>query len=203
MLLGREGGQSGHHTAVDRLRRVDAIYRFPGRHAGQQGDTIVSGGHGVDVEPSGARRGHDVLTQHKVLDVGCGDEDALLPGQAARLAHVEKALDLLVYPADGLNLAALVDRSGDGQRLADRHAGQGRHQSIQFGRRGAIPVYAAVRLLEDERGAEGQWLFGSVARSQEAGQNQHTLGMDWPPHVHLTLDVDDVPLAHAHASGDA
>ena len=46
----------------------------------------------------------------------------LLAGQPACLAQAEKALDLLVDPADRLHFAELVDRAGDGEALLERRA---------------------------------------------------------------------------------
>ena len=48
--------------------------------------------------------------------------DALPAGQPAGLAGREEALDLAVYAADGLDVAVLVDRAGDGDALVEREA---------------------------------------------------------------------------------
>ena len=61
----------------------------------------------------------DILAQHQAVDVGLRDDDALRAGQPLFLADVEEALDLVCCAADGLDLAVLVDRTGDGDALAD------------------------------------------------------------------------------------
>ena len=50
------------------------------------------------------------------------DQDALVAAEAALVADVKEALDLLVYCADGLYLAVLVYRPGYRQPLPDSDA---------------------------------------------------------------------------------
>jgi hypothetical protein len=60
-------------------------------------------------EELAAHRLDDVLAEQEVVDIGVGNDDPLLPGEAPRPAGVEEALDLLVDRAAGLDLSLLVD----------------------------------------------------------------------------------------------
>ena len=93
-----------------------------------------------------------LLVQHEVGDVGPGDEHALVAREAHGLADLEEALDLLVHAADGLHLAALVHRAGDGEALLDGDAGEGGEQGVELGGGGAVALDAGVGLLEDQPG---------------------------------------------------
>ncbi len=105
----------------------------------------------IDVELPGLDRVDDVGPEHQVLDVLVGDDDALGPGQALGLADLEESLDLLVDSADGLDLAFLIERAGDGDVLAEGQAREAREDGVDLGRGGAVAVDAAVGLLEGER----------------------------------------------------
>ena len=63
----------------------------------------------------------DVMAQHEVSDVCRGNDHSLRPGQPADFADVEESLDLVVYTANRLDLATLIDRPGDGPGLIDWH----------------------------------------------------------------------------------
>lgn len=51
-------------------------------------------------------------SQHEMLDVSLWDEHTLRGGEASIVANIEKALNLLIDAADGLDLAVLIDRPG-------------------------------------------------------------------------------------------
>ena len=71
------------------------------------------------MEPA-VRDGLDhVRPQDEMLGVRLRDQNALLAGEAAAVADIEKTLDLLVDAADGLHLAMLIDRTGNGDILLD------------------------------------------------------------------------------------
>ncbi len=137
---------------------VPSSRALAGRDAGQDLDALVDRLDRVDVELPFADGLDDVGPEHQVLDVLVRDDDALGSGQALGPADVEKALDLLVDAADGLDLALLVERSGDGDVLAERQPGQAGEDGIDLGRGGAVAVDSAVGLLEGERGREGERL---------------------------------------------
>ncbi len=105
-----KGLQTRLDLAEDTLGRVLAfLVPAAGGNAGQELYTLGDGSDRIDVELGiGHRRDHAVM-QHQMHDVRFGNHDALLAGQAAAVADVEKALDLLVHPADRLHLALLVD----------------------------------------------------------------------------------------------
>ncbi len=87
-----------------------------------------------------------------MTDIAGRDDDTLIAGQAALFAEVEKTFDLFVDAADGLDLALLAHRTGDGQVLPDRRIGQGRKQGADFGAGGAVALDAAIGLLKDQAG---------------------------------------------------
>ena len=70
-----------------------------------------------------------------MLDVGGGQDHALVAGEAPLGADVEEALDLLVHAAHRLHLPVLVDRAGDGDRLRQRLERQRREQRAELGER--------------------------------------------------------------------
>ena len=108
-------------------------------------DRLVDVTHGIDGKPAVIHGVHNLFTQHQVLDVVSRDDDAVTAIQSAALADLEEALDLFVDAANGLHLAELVDRSGHGQGLLQRQAGQGGHQSVEAIRTDAIGVRKMLR----------------------------------------------------------
>ena len=103
---------------------------------------------------AGCGCGHHVLTEHQVRDIGLGNDHALMTGESRCFADIEKSFDLLVDPANRLNPAQLVDRSGDCERLQGRQVGQGRQQCAKFGQRRAVAFYFGIRLLEHQAGGQ-------------------------------------------------
>ena len=57
----------------------------------------------------------DLFMEHQVLHVCRRYHHPLLAGEPPRPTDVEEALDLLIDPADRLNLAALIHRTRDGE----------------------------------------------------------------------------------------
>src|SRR5215469_9109179 len=58
-----------------------------------------------------------VQTKPATSHIGRRDHDALFAGESGVTTGLEKPLDLLVDPANRLDLAALIDRTGNGERL--------------------------------------------------------------------------------------
>src|SRR5262249_27108688 len=112
-------------------------------------------------------------------------------------------LDLLVDPADRLDLAALVDRTGNGERLRDRCLGERRQQGEEFGGRGAVAVDAAIGLFENEAGVQRQGPVEAKAAAQKAGKDQDPFRMQGSAERDFALNVDDLAAAQAHPRGDA
>ena len=101
-------------------------------------------------------------TQHRVADIAVRDNHTLLAAQATCPADVKKSLDLFIHPANRLNLAMLIDRSGERQRLVDRVVADGRQQCTQLAQSGAVPLHLAIRLLEDQAGRYRQGLMTRI-----------------------------------------
>ena len=93
------------------------------------------------------------------------NQDTLIASQPARLTDGEEALDLLVDAANGLHIAKLVHRTGDGQGLTNGDPAQRGKQGIQLGGRGTVAVDAAIRLLEDKASVQRKWIVGGVVRA--------------------------------------
>src|SRR5512139_3690372 len=134
------------------------------RNTSQQLECFIHRFHRVDVETPCRGCLHHIAAQHQMGHVGGGNQHALLAAEAALGADVEVALDLLVYRADRLHPAELVDRAGHRQRLPDRHIRQRRQQRGELGHRGAVAFHLAVGLLEHQARRQRQRLFGGVAR---------------------------------------
>src|ERR1041384_1378854 len=94
------------------------------RFARQKRDTFVDGLYGIDMEAARCDGFDDVPAQHEMAHVGFRNHDALRSGQSCSAAHLVKAFDLFVPPADGLNFSPLVDRAGYGDVLAQRNTGE-------------------------------------------------------------------------------
>ncbi len=101
--------------------------------AGEDGEPFVYGTDGIDVELALANSVHYLLTEHQVPNVLNGDDDPLVAGETARLAEPEEAFDLGRGAADGLNLAVLVHRPGDGDPLLDGITRQTGEQRVELG----------------------------------------------------------------------
>ena len=88
---------------------------FARRQAGQQLEALIDARDGMHMEAAGLDGSHHLVVQHQVAHVRGRDDHALIAGEAPRLAELEEALDLVVDSADGLHIAMLVDRAGDGE----------------------------------------------------------------------------------------
>ncbi len=97
----------------------------------------------------------------------------------------------------------LVDRSGNCQRLFDRHISKYRQQGAKLRERSAIAFDWPIRLFECKAGIERQRHASRVARAQERAENHHPLGVDGSAQFHFTFNVDDVAFAETHGRGDA
>ena len=138
-----------------------------------------------------------------MLDVAGRNDDALAAGEAGDPAAVEKPLDLLVDPADRLDLAALIDRAGHRERLLDRRLGQSRQQRKQLGGGGAVAVDPAIGLLEHQAGVQRQRPVPAEAAAEKSGEDQHALRMQRAAELDLALDIDDLAAAEPHLRRDA
>ena len=144
-----------------------------------------------------------VLAQHQVVEVPPRNQDSLPPRQPPRRARVEKAFDLVIHPADRLDLPLLVDRAGHGEVLAEGEAREGGQQRVDLRAGGGVPIDAVVRLLEAEAGGKSQRLVAREAVAKEAGKDQHPLVVCRAGEARLALDVDDSLPPHADRGGDA
>ena len=112
------------------LRRISPIIlAHAGGKPGQERDPFVERGDRIDGKAAGCAGIEHVLAQHQMLDIRLRDQDALRPGQPALRANVEKALDLLVDAADGLDFTMLVHRSGHREVLPQRDVRERRQQA--------------------------------------------------------------------------
>ncbi len=193
----------GNH-AVNRAFRVMAfVVRLAGGDARENLDPFVHVVGGVNMEIASGHRVAHIVAQHQVLDVGLGDEHALVAGEAAHRTDIVKAFNLLVDAANGLHLAALVDRAGDGQPLADGRAGHGRKQRVNLGAAGAVPFHHAIALLKDKAGIEAERSLGAKAAGEEVGDDEHALRVQRAAQVHAPFHVNHVATAHVHRGRDA
>src|SRR5262249_28590020 len=144
-----------------------------------------------------------VVAQHQVADVGTRQDDALVAGEPARAADAEETLDLVSHPADGLHLAVLVYRPGDGERLLEGNRRETREQHEELGGRGAVAIYLAVQLLEAEAGGQAERELLGVAPAQEAAQDQHALAVQRATQLHLALDIENAVDARGGACANA
>ena len=62
---------------------------------------------------------HHVAVEGEVRDIASGQHDTLLAGKPEQPAYSEEPLDLLVEPANCLDIAELIERSGYGKILPD------------------------------------------------------------------------------------
>ena len=109
-------GQAQLHQVIERAGRVDAVLvGLACRQPGEQFQRLLDMLDGIDVEFALARGIHHRLLEHQVAQIAARDDHALFAAQAAFFAQLEETLDLFAHPADGLHLAVLVDRAGDGQ----------------------------------------------------------------------------------------
>ena len=148
-------------------------------------------------------RRHHIGAQHQVIDVGGRDQHRLVPVEPARAADVKKALDLLVDGTNRLHLAELVDRAGHRQALGNGRLRQVGQQRAQLSQRRAVALNQTIRLLKHQAHRQCQWLVAGVAFGQEAGQDQHPLGVDRARQLDLALDVEQLALAQPAGGGDA
>ena len=172
-------------------------------HAGQNLYSLVDRADRVNVEAAVRDRLDCLRVEHQVGDVGARQQHALRAAQADRLAHAIEAFDFLVGAADRLHRAVLIDRTGDGQVLAQRHAAQRRKQRVDFGRTGAIAIDSGVGLLErDARGHRGGQLLAE-ALAEEAAEDHHALVVSRSRQPRLALDIDYARLTERDGRGDA
>src|SRR5690554_6355787 len=177
MLVTRaEVMESSYHPVIDEAGgEADDRIRLSARHPGQQTSLLIDVLHRVDMEQSLACCIQYRLMQQQIGYIGARNEHPLHPGQAAVLTQAEEALDLDVDPADGLDLAELVDRAGDGEALLERYLGQGGDQCADLAQRGAVTVDIAVGLLKGDARGDLQLMILRVAAAQIAGEDHHPL----------------------------
>ena len=199
-----EAAQPRLHPAEDRVRRVGPVLaRLAGGDAREHLDALLDALDGPHVELATLDGIRDVGAQHDVRDVGRRDHHALRAVEAARAADVEEALDLGGRATDRLYLAALVERAGDGDRLADGRLGERRQERVQLRRGRRVAVDVVVELLERQAGVERHRHVLPEAVREQAAQDQEPLVMRAAGHVALALDVDDRAAAGRDHAGDA
>src|SRR3990170_2317272 len=126
------------------------------RDAGEDLQPLVYRPHRPEVEVSLPHRVDHFLAQHQVAHVLVRDEHALSARETDRLADVVEPFHLFVHAADGLDLAALVHRSGDGNPLVDRRAGQFTEEGVQLGGGSGVTLHLVIALLEGEGRGQAQ-----------------------------------------------
>src|SRR5271155_1194867 len=99
----------------------------------------------------------------------------MLARQSHHLAQAKKPFDLFVSTANSLDATVLVDRTGDGEVLADRHVAQRREQSVELGAAGAVTVDTRVGLLETDTCRHRQRMLLAKAGAEEAAQDHPPL----------------------------
>ena len=130
-----------------------------------------------------------------MTNVGGGNDDSLFTGQPTLLANSKEALNFLVKPANRLYATKLIDRTGNGDALINRHIGQRADQCAQLGHGGAIAIHFAVGLLEGQRGGEGELLFELQLGHQKRLHDHHAFCMNVATELGLTLNVNKFAVA--------
>ncbi len=129
-----KGGKARFHPGIDTAFGVFPVAAAgAGFDAGQQFDAFVYGGDRPDVELARRDGFAHVAPQHQMLNVGGGNQHALFASQPGIAADIEKALDLFIGAADGLDLAVLVDRPGYREALTDGDFRKRRQQRVKLG----------------------------------------------------------------------
>ena len=128
--------------------------------------------------------------EHQMLLVATRQDDTLFAGQPAiLLAAAEETLDLVAGTADGLRLAVLVDRTGDGEVLAHRDIREVGQDGDQLGHRGTVALHPAIALLEGDGAGEGQRDVACEGAGEEALQHHDALLLDRPAEIDIAFDV--------------
>ena len=109
------------HLVVNGAFGVDVT----GGNAGEEFDSLVDGVGRVDVEFASVDRVNDGAAEVEVFHVAGWQHDALGAGDAFFPANPIITLDFMVHPAHRLDFTVLVDRSGDGDFLADGDVSDG------------------------------------------------------------------------------
>ena len=177
-----------HHAEDGALRELPVGFASLARgDAGKDLDAILDAVDGPDVESSLRDRLRHVVAKDHVRHVGSRDHDALLAGEATDAADVEEALDLGGGATDGLHVAELVHRAGDGDLLRDRHVRQRREQRVQLRRGGRVAVDVSIELLERQAGVEQRSAVLAEPVREEAAEDEEALVVDAPGHLALAL----------------
>src|SRR3990172_5673946 len=192
------------HEEVQRAFGIRAVcLAVSGRKSGQDLERLIDGLDGIDLELAGLHRIDYFFPEHQVLYVQLRDDHALVAGEPLALAHGKEPFDLFVHAADGLDLAHLADRTGDGKVLFHRNVGNAGDDGHELGCRRAVSLDLAVALLEGETRRERERLVLRVFAGQVPRKDQHTLAVDAARELRLALDVEDACLAEIHPRGDA
>ena len=131
----RVGFQSVFNQSIDAAVRKQPVRFLPaGRAAGQERNTLVDRADRINEEGLGGTSLDDVLPQHQVLNIRFWNKDALIAGEAAATADVEKSFYLFIDPTNGLNFAMLIDRARHRQILAKRPLGERRQEGVELRR---------------------------------------------------------------------
>src|SRR5882757_10225838 len=174
-----------------------------GDASGQEFDTLFDLGDRPDVKLSGGHSLQNVFAEHQVFDVGCRHHHALGPGEAFDAADVKEAFDFFVHAADRLNVALLVDGTGNGNVLAEGQAGKRRGERVDLRGAGAVAVHSRVGLFEADAGGKRQRLVLSKLASQIASDDVHAFVMEAAAQIGFALDVNQTSFAKSRGRRDA
>ncbi len=95
-----------------------------GRRTGEDFDTLVNGADRINAKLPLFNGLHHVTAQHQISQIGAGQQNSLVSSQSLEPADIEKSLDLAIDPTDGLDLTALIHRSGYRDALFDGNLGE-------------------------------------------------------------------------------
>ena len=192
------------NPAVNALRRIIAFFiRHSGRHTREDFNARLDGLHRIDMKAPLFNGPDHFALEHQVLYIGAGNQHALPASEPLGLADLEKPFDLLVDPADGLNLPFLVNRAGHRQTLINGYAGKTGEDRIQFCGGGAVAVDTCIALLESNANGERQRILLRKSAPQIARQNQDPLIVRVAAQPGFALDIHNPRLPHEGFGGDA
>ena len=103
---------------MNRAFRIDTRgVRLAGSKPCEQFEHVVDLIRDPQMELAGPYGIHDVLPQHQVPAISGGEEYALRARKPLGSTKIEEPFGFFGNTADGLHLAVLVDRTGDGEIL--------------------------------------------------------------------------------------
>src|SRR5690606_39274088 len=198
-----EGNETFLYGPIDAALGEEAVLSpFSRRSAGKKLHRLVQMLDRIDREASFLAGFHYFVSQHEVLDVRLGDQDPLSSCQTPLAAKIEEALDLFVDAANRLDLAELVDRSGDCKILAQRDLRDGRQQRAKLCGGSTVSFDTAIGLLEHQGRRQGDRPVRGVAGMQQTGKDHHALRVQAPAELGFPLDIDQLAGSKTYPRGD-